>query len=171
MSITNISIIPVYNNIFDKHRDKIDYHPEGFTDYSNFIQLDRQPDYILTSENELYYFYRSSVTFNFYNTDILDQVIMKKVSEGINQTLALNHDYTLTKKAGCYQFLVTFLHNHLYSSCYYGYHGYQHSKTITFNIRIIPDYDFSQGLNAVTLNYISNGDHNYAYPADVDNAY
>ena len=160
LSITNIRIIPDYNNIFDKHRDKIDYHPEGFTDYSNFIQLDRQPDYILTSENELYYFYRSSVTFNFYNTDILDQVIMKKVSEGINQTLALNHDYTLTKKAGCYQFLVTFLHdNDLYSRRYYGYKG---TKTITFNIRIIPDYDFSQGLNAVTLNYISWDGNNYS---------
>ena len=153
LSITNIRIIPVYHNIFDKHRNMIHY-AKGFTDYSNFIQLDRQPDYILTSENELYYFYRSSVTFNFYNTDILDQVIMKKVSEGINQTLALNHDYTLTKKAGCYQFLVTFLYNDFYSSCYYGNKGHL-AKTITFNIRIIPDYDFSQGLNAVTLDYIS----------------
>ena len=165
MSITNIRIIPDYHNIFDKHRNTIHY-AKGFTDYSNFIQLDRQPDYILTSENELYYFYRSSVTFNFYNTDILDQVIMKKVSEGINQTLALNHDYTLTKKAGCYQFLVTFLHNDFYSSCYYGHKGHL-AKTITFNIRIIPDYDFSQGLNAVTLDYISSYyNNNYSPTTD-----
>ena len=129
----------------------------GLTDYSGFLQLDRKPDYILTSENELYYFYRSSVTFNFYNTDILDQVIMKKVSEGINQTLVLNHDYTLTKKAGCYQFLVTF---YGYYSC--DYYGYRYGNTITFNIRIIPDYDFSQGLNAVTLNNIPISPDNYS---------
>ena len=52
--------------------------------------------------------------------------------------------------------------------------GYNISeKAITFNIRIIPDYDFSQGLNAVTLNYISNGGDNYTCSAqlDLDNAY
>ena len=154
------------SDIFSLKRKRINNFC-GLTDYIGFLQLDRKPDYILTSENELYYFYRSSVSFYFFNTYLIDQVIMKKVNEGVSQNLDLSRYYTLTKKAGCYQFLVTFLHGY-YSSDYYGYKG---TKTITFNIRIIPDYDFSQGLNAVTLNYISNGDHNYAYPADVDNAY
>ena len=158
-SLNNIRVAHEYDSdIFSLKRKRFNYL-NGLTDYSGFLQLDRKPDYILTSENELYYFYRSSVTFNFYNTDILDQVIMKKVSEGINQTLALNHDYTLTKKAGCYQFLLTFQHGY-YSYDYYGFH---YGDTITFNIRIIPDYDFSQGLNAVTLNNIPIGpDNNYS---------
>ena len=142
----------------------------GLTDYSHFLKIDSKPDYILTSENELYWFYRSSVSFNFFNTDLIDQVIVKKANEGLSQNLVLNHDYTLTKKAGCYQFLVTFP-DFYHSMDYYGYKGYNSAKTITFNIRIIPDYDFSQGLNAVTLNYISNGDGNYTYPAQLDNAY
>ena len=128
----------------------------GMTDYSDFLHLGLKPDYILTSENKLHCFYRSGVTFNFFNTDLLDSVLMKKVNEGVNQILILNHNYTLTKKVGCYQFLVTF---HDYPSHYY---GYQYSKTITLNVRIIPDYDFSQGLNAVTLNYISWDGNNYS---------
>ena len=127
-------------------------------DYSDFIKLDRKPDYILTSENEFYWFYRSSVTFNFFNTKLLDEVIMNKVNEGIDQTLFLDHDYTLTKKAGCYRFTLKF-NSQAYIEPYYGYRNCVHSgsdcpglDTITFNIRIIPDYDFSQGLNAVTLN-------------------
>ena len=163
LSITNIRIAPIYHgDTLSKHRINSTL---GWTDYSDFIQLDRQPDYILTSENELYWFYRSSVTFNFFNTDLINQVLMKKVNEGINQTLVLNHDYTLTKKAGCYQFLVTF---HDYPYEYYGFH---YGKTITLNIRIIPDYDFSQGLNAVTLNYFSRyHDENYA-PATYSDDY
>ena len=154
LSITNIRIAPIYcGDTLSKHRINSTL---GWTDYSDFIQLDRQPDYILTSENELYWFYRSSVTFNFFNTDLINQVLMKKVNEGINQTLVLNHDYTLIKKAGCYQFLVTF---HDYPYEYYGFH---YGKTITLNIRIIPDYDFSQGLNAVTLNNIPISPDNYS---------
>ena len=126
----------------------------GLVDYSRFLQIGK-PDYILTSENRLYWFYRSSVVFNFFNTDLIDQVRMKKSNEGINQTLALNHDYTLTKKVGCYRFDVMF---HDYPSNYYGYNG---AKFITFYIRIIPDYDFSQGLNAVTLNNISKDYYSY----------
>ena len=156
LSITNIWISPRYDyNIFHNHR-RIN-NIRGLTDYSGFLQLDRKPDYILTSEKELYWFYRSSVTFNFFNTHLITQVLMKKVNEGINQTLVLNHDYTLTKKAGCYQFLVTF---HDYPCEYYSYDG---GKTIKLNIRIIPDYDFSQGLNAVTLNNISSYDANYSF--------
>ena len=155
-SLNNIRVAHEYDNDifgFKPMKNNI----RGLTDYSGFLQLDRKPDYILTSENELYYFYRSSVTFNFFNTDLINQVLMKKVNEGINQTLVLNHDYTLTKKAGCYQFLVTF---HDYPYEYYGFH---YGKTITLNIRIIPDYDFSQGLNAVTLNNIPIGsDNNYS---------
>ena len=153
-SLNNIWVVHKYDSdIFSLKRK---HNISGLTDYSGFLQLDRKPDYILTSENELYWFYRSSVSFNFFNTDLIDQVIMKKVNEGVSQNLVLNHDYTLTKKAGCYQFLVTF---HGYPSHYY---GYQYSKTITLNVRIIPDYDFSQGLNAVTLNYISSDGNNYS---------
>ena len=156
-SLNNIRVTHDYDHdIFSLKRKRINTI-RGLTDYSGFLQLDRKPDYILTSENELYYFYRSSVTFNFYNTDLLGSVLMKKVNEGANQTLILNHNYTLTKKAGCYQFLVTF-HGY-YSRDYY---GYQYEKTITLNIRIIPDYDFSQGLNAVTLNNIPIGPDNYS---------
>ena len=158
LSITNVEITPIYNyDTLMRKRGKRINTIRGLTDYSRFLQLDRKPDYILTSENELYWFYRSSVTFNFFNTDLINQVLMKKVNEGINQTLVLNHDYTLTKKAGCYQFLVTF---HDYPYEYYSYEG---GKTIKLNIRIIPDYDFSQGLNAVTLNYFSSRYHHENY--------
>ena len=155
ITLSKVQITPNYNSgIFHIRSLK---SISGSTNYSSFLKLDHKPDYILTSENELYWFYRSSVAFNFFNTGLLDQVIMKQVNEGANQTLVLNHNYTLTKKAGCYQFLVTF---HGYYSC--DYYGYHYGNTITLNIRIIPDYDFSQGLNAVTLNNISK-DYSYNY--------
>ena len=125
--------------------------------YSDFLHLDRQPDYILTNQNEYYYFYRSSVTFNFFNITLLDTVIMNKVNEGLlNQTLNLNHDYILSKNEGYYTFLISF--RDYYTDDYYG-HERLNTKTIKLTIRIIPDYDFSQGLNAVTINtmgYASN---------------
>ena len=156
VSITDVKFFPTFKGFVDDKKDISGFPVRGLTDYSDFLYLERKPDYILTSENELYWFYRSSVTFNFFNTHMLDQVILKKTNEGLGQVLDLNNQYILKK--GCYQFLLTF---HV-SQYPYNYYGYKVTKTMILNIHIIPDYDFSLGLNAVTL-HTTGFNSNYTY--------